>query len=131
MSLRAASIGAEVDVVRCRCCSRRRTKKLSPACPPACYGRDRGLIAMPKVRMSPAWFGELDLADNVEWIDTEQRGLVLRVRRGRLVWFVRYVFEAQARRYRLRKDPLVRLPPAPRPASFRRRTAAGLVAPQH
>jgi hypothetical protein len=43
--------------------------------------------------MSPALFAGVDTTDNVEWIDTEQRGLVLRVRRGRLVWFVRYVFE--------------------------------------
>jgi hypothetical protein len=59
--------------------------------------------------MSPTWLGELDLTDNVEWIDTEQRGLVLRVRRGPLVWFVRYVFEAQARRYRLGEYPSVGL----------------------
>jgi integrase len=76
--------------------------------------------------MSPAWFGELDLADNVEWIDTEQRGLVLRVRRGRLVWFVRYVFEGQARRYRLGEHPSLGLAAARRLASVvRGRAAAG------
>src|SRR6266481_4512883 len=117
-------MAAELDVVRCRCCSRRRTKNLSPACPHACYGRDRGLIAMPRVRMSPVWFGELDLTDDVEWIDTEQRGLVLRVRRGRLVWFVRYVFEGQARRYRLGEYPSVGLAAARRLASVVRGRAA-------
>ena len=63
---------------------------------------------MPRVRMSPAWFGGLDVTDDNEWIDTEQRGLVLRVRRGRLVWFVRYLFEGEARRYRIgaRDGPL-------------------------
>lgn len=35
------------------------------------------------------------------WIDSEQRGLVLRVRRRRMIWFVRYLFEGSARRYRI------------------------------
>lgn len=55
--------------------------------------------------MSPAWFGEFDSTDSVAWIVTEQRGLVLRVRRGRLGWFVRYLFEAQAWRCRLGEYP--------------------------
>jgi integrase len=81
---------------------------------------------MPRVRMSPAWFGGLDVTDDNEWIDTEQRGLVLRIRRGRLVWFVRYVFEGQARRYRLGEHPSLGLSAARRLASVvRGRAAAG------
>lgn len=79
---------------------------------------------MPRARMSPTWFGGLDTTDNVEWIDTEQRGLVLRVRRGRLVWFVRYVFEGEARRYRLGEHPHVGLSAARRLASVVRGRAA-------
>ena len=37
---------------------------------------------MPRVRMSPPWLIALDTTDHVEWIDTQQRGLVLRVRGG-------------------------------------------------
>jgi hypothetical protein len=48
------------------------------------------------------------------------------VRRGRLVWFVRYVFEARARRYRLGEYPSVGLAAARRLASVvRGRAAAG------
>src|SRR5262249_59696431 len=116
-SLAPARIAGEIDVLTFHSGSWHRAKNLSPVCPRACYGRDRELVAMPKVRMSPPWLGELDLTDDVEWIDTEQRGLVLRVRRGRLVWFVRYVFEAQARRYRLGEYPSVGLAEARRLAS--------------
>lgn len=48
---------------------------------------------MPRVRLSPAWIAGLSADDDGEWIDTEQRGLVLRVRGGQMVWFVRYLFE--------------------------------------
>jgi integrase len=81
---------------------------------------------MPRVRMSPAWFGGLDVTDDNEWIDTEQRGLVLRVRRGRLVWFVRYLFEGEARRYRIGEHPETGLSGARKLASVvRGRAAAG------
>jgi hypothetical protein len=36
--------------------------------------------------MSPAWLAGLDAGEDAEWIDSEQRGLVLRVRRRRMVW---------------------------------------------
>ncbi len=81
---------------------------------------------MPKVRMSPAWIAGLRADDNAEWIDTEQRGLVLRVRRGQMVWFVRYLFEGEARRYRIGEHPEIGLSGARKLASVARgRAAAG------
>jgi hypothetical protein len=50
--------------------------------------------------MSPAWIAGLSADEDAEWIDTEQRGLVLRVRRGQMVWFVRYLFEGEASSHR-------------------------------
>jgi hypothetical protein len=41
----------------------------------------------------------------VDWIDAQQRGPVLRVRRGQMVRFARCVFEGQARRYRIGEHP--------------------------
>ena len=80
---------------------------------------------MPKVRMSPAWIAGL-IADDAEWIDTEQRGLVLRVRRGKMIWFVRYLFEGEARRYRIGEHPEIGLSGARKLASVvRGRAAAG------
>jgi len=35
--------------------------------------------------MSPAWIAGLTADDDAEWIDSEQRGLVLRVRRGKMI----------------------------------------------
>ncbi len=81
---------------------------------------------MPKVRMSPAWIAGLSANDDAEWIDTDQRGLVLRVRRGQMVWFVRYLFEGQARRYRIGEHPEIGLSGARKLASVvRGRAAAG------
>ncbi len=74
---------------------------------------------MPKVRMSPAWIAGLNADDDAEWIDTEQRGLVLRARRGQMVWFVRYLFEGQARRYRIGEHPEIGLSGARKLASER------------
>jgi integrase len=76
--------------------------------------------------MSSAWIAGLSAGHNAEWIDTEQRGLVLRVRRGQMVWFVRYLFEGSARRYRIGEYPPVGLSAARRAASVvRGRAAAG------
>src|SRR5262245_7646696 len=85
---------------------------------------------MPKVRMSPAWIAGLSGDDDAEWIDTEQRGLVLRVRRGQIVWFVRYLFDGSARRYRIGECPPVGLSAARRMASVVRGRAAGGDDPQ-
>jgi hypothetical protein len=35
--------------------------------------------------MSPAWLAGLSADEDAEWIDSEQRGLVLRVRRRRMI----------------------------------------------
>jgi hypothetical protein len=35
--------------------------------------------------------------------------VVLRIRQGRMVWFVRYLFEGSARRYRIGEHPAVGL----------------------
>jgi integrase len=76
--------------------------------------------------MSPAWLAALSAAEDGEWIDVEQRGLVLRVRRGQMVWFARYLFEGQARRYRLGEHPEIGLSTARRLAAVARgRAAAG------
>jgi integrase len=76
--------------------------------------------------MSPTWLTALDTTDSVEWIDTQQRGLVLRVRRGQTVWFARYVFEGHARRYRIGEHPPVGLAEARKLAAvIRGRVAAG------
>jgi integrase len=76
--------------------------------------------------MSPSWIAGLSADDDAEWIDTEQRGLVLRVRRGQMVWFVRYLFEGEARRYRIGEHPEIGLSGARKLASVvRGRAAAG------
>ena len=80
--------------------------------------------------MSPAWLAGLNAGDDAEWIDTEQRGLVLRVRRGQMVWFVRYLFEGEGRRYRLGEHPEVGLSSARKLASVIRGRAAGGEDPQ-
>jgi integrase len=81
---------------------------------------------MPKIRMSSGWIAGLSADDEAEWIDTEQRGLVLRVRRGLMVWFVRYLFEGEARRYRIGEHPETGLSAARKQASVvRGRAAAG------
>jgi integrase len=81
---------------------------------------------MPKVRMSPGWLAGVDASQDVEWIDSAQRGLVLRVRGGHMVWFVRYLSEGQARRYRIGEHPVVGLSAARRlAAAIRGRVAAG------
>jgi hypothetical protein len=81
---------------------------------------------VPKVRMSPAWIAGLSAGDEAEWIDTEQRGLVLRVRRGLMVWSVRYLFEGEARRYRIGRHPEIGLSAARKLASvIRGRAFAG------
>src|SRR3989442_5328280 len=96
-----------------------------PFVPGACYFR-RERARMPRVRMSPAWIAGLSADDDAEWIDTEQRGLVLRVRRGKMIWFVRYLFEGQARRYRIGEHPETGLSGARKLASVvRGRAAAG------
>ncbi len=85
---------------------------------------------MPKVRMSPAWIAGLSADDDAEWIDTEQRGLVLRVRRRRLVWFVRYLYDGSARRYRIGAPPEIGLSAARKLASTIRGRADGGQDPQ-
>lgn len=85
---------------------------------------------MPKLRMTPGWLAGLDAATNAEWIDSAQRGLVLRVRGGRMVWFVRYVFEGQARRYRVGEHPEIGLSDARRLAAVVRGRAASGDDPQ-
>ena len=76
--------------------------------------------------MSPAWIAGLSADEDAEWIDNEQRGLVLRVRRGQMVWFVRYLFEGEARRYRIGEHPEIGLSGARKLASVvRGRAAAG------
>ncbi len=85
---------------------------------------------MPKVRMSPAWLAGLSPDANIEWIDTEQRGLVRRVRRRRMVWFVRYVYEGSARRYRIGVASEIGLSAARKLASSIRGRADGGQDPQ-
>jgi len=85
---------------------------------------------MPKVRMSPAWLAGLDAGENAEWIDSEQRGLVLRVRRRRMVWFVRYLYEGSARRYRIGAASEIGLSAARKLASSIRGRADGGQDPQ-
>jgi integrase len=76
--------------------------------------------------MSPAWLADLDRGEDGEWIDSEQRGLVLRVRRERMVWFVRYLYDGSARRYRIGEHPEIGLSGARKLASVvRGRAAAG------
>jgi integrase len=76
--------------------------------------------------MSPGWLAGLSADEEAEWIDSEQRGLVLRVRRGRMVWFVRYLFDGSARRYRIGEHPEIGLSTARKLAAvIRGRAAAG------
>src|SRR5262249_43883364 len=85
---------------------------------------------MPKVKMSPAWLASLSPDENIEWIDTEQRGLVLRVRRHRMVWFVRYLYDGSARRYRIGVASEIGLSAARKLASKIRGSADGGQDPQ-
>ena len=85
---------------------------------------------MPKVRMSPAWLAGVSPDENIEWIDTEQRGLVLRVRRRRMVWFVRYLYDGSARRYRIGVATEIGLSAARKLASKIRGSADGGQDPQ-
>ena len=80
--------------------------------------------------MSPLWIAGLDASEDTEWIDTEQRGLVLRVRAGQMVWFVRYLFEGRARRYRIGDHPEIGLSGARKLAAVVRGRAAGGEDPQ-
>ncbi len=81
---------------------------------------------MAKVRMNPGWLAALDAGIDAEWVDTQQRGLVLRVRRGQMVWAARYLFDGQAKRYRIGEHPAVGLAEARRLAAvIRGRVAAG------
>ena len=85
---------------------------------------------MPKVRMSPAWLAGLDAGEDVELIDRQQRALVLRVRRQRMVWFVRYLYEGSARRYRIGAASEIGLSAARKLASSIRGRADGGQDPQ-
>ena len=81
---------------------------------------------MPKLQMSPPWLTGITSHRDAEYIDAVQRGLVLRIRRGRMVWFVRYLFDGSARRYRIGEHPAVGVSAARRIASVvRGRVAAG------
>src|SRR5712664_3487138 len=64
---------------------------------------------MPKLQMSPPWLAGITSDRDAEYIDAVQPGLVLRIRRGRMVWFVRYLFDGSARRYRIGPHPAVGL----------------------
>ena len=80
---------------------------------------------MPKLQMSPPWLAGITSDRDAEYIDAVQPGLVLRIRRGRMVWFVRYLFDGSARRYRIGEHPAVGLSAARRRASVvRGRVAA-------
>src|SRR5436309_10364893 len=81
---------------------------------------------MPKLQMSPPWLAGITSERDAEYIDAVQPGLVLRIRRGRMVWFVRYLFDGSARRYRIGEHPAVGLSAARKIASVvRGRVAAG------
>jgi len=81
---------------------------------------------MPKLQMSPPWLAGITSNRDAEYIDAVQPGLVLRIRRGRMVWFVRYLFDGSARRYRIGAHPAVGLSAARKLASVvRGRVAAG------
>ena len=81
---------------------------------------------MPKLQMSPPWLAGITSDRDAKYIDAVQPGLVLRIRRGRMVWFVRYVFDGSARRYRIGEHPAVGLSAARKMASVvRGRVAAG------
>lgn len=81
---------------------------------------------MAKVRMTPGWLAALDAEGPTEWVDTQQRGLVLRVRAGQMVWAARYLFNGEAKRYRIGEYPAVGLAEARRlVAVVRGRVAAG------
>src|SRR6266581_8687332 len=79
---------------------------------------------------SPPLIAGLSADDDAEWIDTEQRGLVLRVRGRRLVWFVRYLYEGSARRYRIGTASEIGLSAARKLASTIRGRADGGQDPQ-
>ena len=72
---------------------------------------------MPKLQMSPPWLVGITSHRDAEYIDAVQRGLVLRIRRGRMVWFVHYVIDGSARRYRIGEHPAVGLSAARKIAS--------------
>jgi hypothetical protein len=81
---------------------------------------------MPQLQMSPPWLAGITSDRDAEYIDAVQPGLVLRIRRGRMVWFVRYLFDGSARRYRIGEHPAVGLSAARKLASVvRGRVAAG------
>src|SRR5436189_5484070 len=81
---------------------------------------------MPKFQMSPPWLAGITSDRDAEYIDAVQPGLVLRIRRGRMVWFVRYLFDGSALRYRIGQHPAVGLSAARKLASVvRGRVAAG------
>jgi len=46
---------------------------------------------MPKLQMSPPWLAGITSERDAEYIDAVQPGLVLRIRRGQMTWFVRYL----------------------------------------
>jgi hypothetical protein len=88
--------------------------------------------------MSPPWLAGITSSRDAECIDAVQPGLVLRIRRGRMVWFVRYLANplplggrgqgegVVARRYRIGDYPTVGLSAARKLASVvRGRVAAG------
>ena len=76
--------------------------------------------------MSPPWLAGITSDRDAEYIDAVQPGLVLRIRRGQMVWFVRYLFDGSARRYRIGPHPAVGLSAARKLASVvRGRVAAG------
>src|SRR5437773_1440802 len=83
-------------------------------------------MRMPKLQMSPPWLAGIYSDRDAEYIDAVQPGLLLRIRRGRMIWFVRYLFDGSARRYRIGQHPAVGLSAARKLASVvRGRVAAG------
>ncbi len=82
---------------------------------------------MPQLQMSPPWLAGITSDHDAEYIDAVQPGLVLRIRRGRMVWFVRYLFDGSARRYRIGEHPAVGLSAARKLASFTQVCCSSLV----
>lgn len=85
-----------------------------------------------KLKMSPGWVKAVRAeARPVDYRDTEQRGLVLRVETsGRKTWVCRYVFAGRERRFRLGEFPEVALKKARAAAEKRRGEAQLGVDPQ-
>jgi integrase len=87
---------------------------------------------VPTLLMTPRWLESLrpDEQNGTEWYDTQQAGLILRARGGRLIWSVRYPVGGEYKRYRVGEYPGLLLAAARKAAERTRGLAADGQDPQ-